>query len=70
MVIGSFDDVFAEFFFAKGSVPRKKGWASVSKIVKRKLDMLDYAKELKDLKSLPNNRLESLAGDLNGHYRR
>lgn len=37
-------------------------------IVKRKLDMLNYAAELNDLKSPPSNHLEALKGDLKGFY--
>lgn len=55
-------------FFTEGRVSRKKGWASISKIVKRKLDMLDYSRELKDLRSPPSNCLESLSGNLKGYY--
>ncbi len=68
MAIGSFGDESAENFFVKGTLPRKKGWAGVGKVVRRKLDMLDYAKELQDLLSPPNNRLESLSGNLIGYY--
>lgn len=42
------------------------GWAGVSKIAARKLDMLDYAAALPDLASPPGNRLEALIGDLKG----
>lgn len=34
----------------------------------RKLDMLDAATTLKDLRSPPGNRLEALSGDLEGNY--
>ena len=37
-------------------------------VVRRKLDMLHYADDLKDLCSPPNNRLESLKGGLSGLY--
>ena len=68
MPIRSFRDDETELFFTKGKVPRRKGWANVSNIVKRKLDMLHYAKELKDLRSPPQNRLEALSRDLVGYY--
>jgi len=32
----------------------------------RKLDVLDFAEELSDLRSPPGNRLEALKGDLRG----
>jgi proteic killer suppression protein len=68
MVIRSFHDDEDEAFFKTGNAPRRKGWGSVGKIVKRKLDMLHYASDLKDLLSPPNNRLESLSGNLKGFY--
>jgi len=58
----------AESFFRKGIRTRKKGWDNCRDIAKRKLDMLHYAKELKDLKSPPNNKLESLKGNFKGLY--
>lgn len=68
MAIRSFKDPDAEVFFFNGTRPRKKGWDSARDVVKRKLDMLQYAKELMDLRSPPANRLESLKGDLEGFY--
>ena len=68
MAIQSFKDEDAELFFIKGKKPRKKGWASVTDITKRKLDMLHYANILRDLLSPPSNRLESLKGNLSGYY--
>lgn len=68
MAIRSFKDADAENFFRKGQKPIKKGWASAHKIVRRKLDMLNYANELKDLRSPPGNHLESLVDDLKGYY--
>ena len=68
MVIQSFKDKDAESFFKNGTRIKKKGWSSSSSVVRRKLDMLHYARELRDLKSPPNNRLESLKGDFKGFY--
>jgi proteic killer suppression protein len=68
MAILSFKDLDAETFFLKGTRPKKKGWGSACSIAKRKLDMLHYAKELKDLLSPPGNRLELLSGNLAGLY--
>ncbi len=33
-----------------------------------KLDMINRAKKLDDLRVPPNNKLEKLSGDLRGHY--
>ncbi|MCL4428645.1 MAG: type II toxin-antitoxin system RelE/ParE family toxin [Deltaproteobacteria bacterium] len=41
---------------------------NIQKVAIRKLDMIDAAEKLEDLKSPPANRLESLKGDLNGFY--
>ena len=68
MAIRSFSDADAKTFFTDGKLPHKKGWAGLHKVAKRKLDMLDYANELRDLKSPPSNYLESLEGNLKGLY--
>lgn len=57
----------ADFFF-EGNSERRVGWAGIAKIVTRKLDMLQYAQKLEDLKSPPANRLEALKGDLKGLF--
>lgn len=68
MVIRSFLDRDTATFFKSGKAPQKKGWASLKAIVRRKLDMLHYASELKDLQNPPGNRLEILSGNLKGCY--
>ncbi len=50
-------------FFVDGTAPRGVGWSRVAKVAARKLDMLDYAEALSDLRSPPGNRLEALKGD-------
>lgn len=67
-MIHSFTDDDVEKFFRTEKVNHRKGWAQVASILRRKLDMLDYAKELTDLLSPPNNRLEKLKGDYEGFY--
>jgi len=57
-----------EDFFLTGKAPRREAWASAASIVKRKLDMINYAHALNDLASPPGNRLEALRGDLKGVY--
>ena len=66
MAIQSFDDGETESFFVSGKIGKQTGWKNVSKIVRRKLDMLNYASRLDDLKSPPGNRLELLRGNLKG----
>lgn len=68
MAIRSFKDDETETFFIKGICPKKKGWSQVHSVAKRKLDMIHFAAELKDLLSPPGNKLESLKGDLKGYY--
>lgn len=66
MAIQSFTRKAVQRFFVEGTVPKRVGWAGVARIAARKLDMLDYAHELKDLKAPPGNRLEALKGDFAG----
>jgi len=66
--IRSFASRGVEVFFKTGKVSRRAGWASVAKVVARKLDMLDYAARLVDLRAPPANRLEALKGDHAGLY--
>ena len=66
MPIQGFASRAVERFFADGTLPGGAGWTRVARIAHRKLDMLDYANALNDLKSPPGNRLESLEGRLAG----
>ncbi len=68
MAIRSFADKATERFFIAGRVASGVGWATVRRIVKRKLDMVHYAFKLSDLRSPPGNRLEALRGRLDGCY--
>ena len=47
---------------------RKACPESLLHIIRRKLDQLDYAVSLDDLKVPPGNRLEALTGDRKGQY--
>ena len=67
MAILGFNDTGAEHFFLYGKLP-KTGWNSIGKIVARKLDQLNAASELKDLKAPPGNRLEALRGNRQGQW--
>lgn len=68
MAIRTFTRRAVEDFFFDGKLPRREGWARVARIVARKLDMLQYAQKLDDLRSPPANHLEALRGDLAGLY--
>jgi len=45
-----------------------KKFAGIEKPARRKLDMLNAARELRDLAAVPGNRLEALAGDRRGQH--
>jgi len=68
MAIQGFSSRAVERFFVEGVVPKRVGWAGVAKVATRKLDVLDYADELRDLASPPGNRLEALKADLLGFH--
>ncbi|MEQ8406572.1 MAG: type II toxin-antitoxin system RelE/ParE family toxin [Oceanicaulis sp.] len=67
-MIRSFRDAALERFFRTGRPPRKAGWAALSGVAARKLDMLDAAARLDDLRAPPGNRLEALSGDRAGQH--
>ena len=66
MAIRSFSDRSTEEFYFTGRAARKAGWRGVAPVARRKLDLLQYAADLRDLRSPPGNRLEVLQGDLKG----
>lgn len=68
MAIQGFADRATERFFRTGRLSRGAAWANVAGVAARKLDMVDYAERLDDLRSPPGNRLEALRGDLAGYH--
>jgi len=68
MTIRSFANKEIESFFSLGKIPAKCAWKHLSRIVLRKLDMINYSIELRDLRTPPGNKLEPLKGDKNGYY--
>jgi toxin HigB-1 len=64
-VIRSFKDRRAEALFRGETVAR---FRSIEAVALRKLDMLDAAAQLADLRSPPGNRLEALRGDRSGQH--
>jgi len=68
MSIRSFNDSPTREFFEHGRTRNRVGWVNVQGVVRRKLDMVQYAVQLGDLRSPPGNRLESLKGRLAGLY--
>ena len=65
-MIRSFADTETERLFITGRSRRLP--SDVLQRAKRKLQILDTAADLKDLASLPGNRLESLRGDRQGQH--
>ena len=45
-----------------------KKWLPIHRQIEKKLQILDVATSLEDLKHLPGNRFEALKGDRNGQY--
>ena len=65
-MIKSFSDKESENFYVTGK--SRKIPSTIHKVALRKLDYLNSAFELDDLKVSPANRLEKLSGDLKGFY--
>ena len=64
-MIRSFADKKTEALFRD---ERVKEFQGITRAAKRKLEMLDAASRLDDLKVPPGNRLEALSGDLSGFH--
>lgn len=65
MAIRSFRCTDTEAIFEGGS-PRR--FRNIEHVAQRKLQMLDSAFELRDLRVPPGNRLEALSGDRTGQH--
>lgn len=64
-MIRSFKCPLTEALFHGKRVPQ---FVSIERVATRKLEMLDGAKVVLDLKAPPGNRLEALKGDRKGQY--
>ena len=64
-MIRSWGDRSTEELFKTG---RSKRWQAIRTVALRKLDMLDAAVELRDLRQPPGNQLEALAGNRVGQH--
>ena len=68
-MITSFGDQATEDLFHGKATKRVRRYpADVRRVSVRKLDMLNAAHDLRDLRSPPGNRLEALRGDLKGYH--
>jgi len=65
MTIRSFRCTDTEALY-EGKSPRR--FRNIENVAERKLQMLDDAVELRDLRSPPGNRLEALSGDRVGQH--
>ncbi len=65
MTIRSFQCADTEALF-EGKSPKR--FRNIESVAQRKLQMLDDAAELRDLKSPPGNRLEALSGNRAGQH--
>ncbi len=67
-MIRSFGDKATEDVFNGLDTKRAHRFGTVVKVATRKLDMLNAAHRLDDLRAPPANRLEALKGELKGLY--
>ena len=65
-MISSFKCKDTEALFRKGQAAQR--FRPIAQSALRKLDMLDYADDVGDLRVPPGNRLERLRGDRLGQY--
>ena len=65
-MIRSFADKATEHLFRHSTCAAR--WRSIEDVALRKLDMVDAATRLDDLRSPPGNRLEALKGDRRGQH--
>jgi toxin HigB-1 len=65
MIVG-FADRATQRFFNDGACPA--AWRPFAAVAARKLDMLNAAADIDDLRSPPGNRLERLRGDRAGQW--
>ena len=69
MAIRSFGDTAtADLYHGRNTSRARRFPQSIANVALRKLDILNAAHKLDDLRSPPGNRLEALKGDLEGFY--
>ena len=66
MAIRTFKSKAAEALFRSDKAPRQ--FRAIEAAAVRKLDLVDYATGLGDLRAPPGNRLEALKGDRRGQH--
>jgi proteic killer suppression protein len=68
VIRGFADQATEDFFHGVRSAKARRIPRDIAGIVERKLDMLNAAARLDDLRVPPGNRLEALRGDYAGHH--
>ena len=66
VIRGFADKLTQDLYHGKNSKDARRIPKSIWKVVQRRLDLLNRATSLRDLRVPPNNRLEKLRGDLEG----
>lgn len=68
MILSFKDEATADLYHGKNTRHVRRFPQNIISVALRKLDMLDAAYRLNDLREPPGNRLEALKGDLAGYY--
>ena len=68
MIVSFGDGATEDLYNGVSSARARKFPNDVTKAARRKLDMVNAAHNLNDLRAPPGNRLEALAGDLKGFH--
>lgn len=68
MIVSFGDEATADLYHARNTKRVRRFPPTIIKIALRKLDILNAAHRLQDLREPPGNRLELLKGDLDGFY--
>ncbi len=68
MILSFSDRATEDLYHARPSKHARRFPTTIVRVALRKLDVLNAAHELKDLREPPGNRLEALKGDLEGFH--
>lgn len=68
MIVSFGDDATADLYHGRRTRCVRRFSHDMQRAALRKLDVLNAAQRLIDLRSLPGNRFEALSGDLPGYY--
>lgn len=68
MILSFRDSATADLYHGRNTSRARRFPPDIVRVALRKLDMLNAARRLEDMRSPPGNRLEALSGDLDGFY--